>query len=232
MEYSNFGRVETRAVHPVTAIENIEGLDKHARAVDLMHREHTERHCRAKVARWAHILLLLLLSGCVPEVVAEDPHREFKPPAAQEDGISVYFSPHGGAMAAILEEINQAQKSIDVQAYLLTSKEIADALKAAHDRGVRVRIILDKNHLGGLYSYEAFFSHSTIPVWRDGRHKDAHDKIMLIDGQTIITGSFNFTKQSEDDNGENLLIIHNKPILFQAYLAHFEEHLRHSDPAK
>jgi phosphatidylserine/phosphatidylglycerophosphate/cardiolipin synthase-like enzyme len=213
-------------------------LYPHASAVDFPRRAasridpYAKRLGAANLTRWAYVLLLLLLSGCVPELVAEDPHREFKPPAAEEDGISAYFSPHGGAMAAVLEEINEAQKSIDVQAYLLTSKEIADALEAAHQRGVRVRIILDKNHLGGVYSYEAFFSHSAIPVWRDGRHKDAHDKIMLIDGNVIITGSFNFTKQSEDDNSENLLIIRNKPILFQAYLAHFEEHLRHSDPAK
>jgi phosphatidylserine/phosphatidylglycerophosphate/cardiolipin synthase-like enzyme len=54
----------------------------------------------------------------------------------------------------------------------------------------------------------------------------------LINGQTIITGSFNFTDQSEDQNAENLLVIRNKPKLFAAYAAEFEKHLSHSDPPR
>jgi len=173
------------------------------------------------------LLVVVLLSGCLAPPPAV---RVQKPPAEVEDDISVYFSPHGGAMAAILKTIGQAQSSIDVQAYLVTSQEIVDALKAAHSRGVAIRIVIDKNNMGGVYSYEAFFAKSGIPIWRDGQHKDLHDKVMLIDGKTIITGSFNFTQQSEDTNSENLLIIRNKPKLFAAYEEHFEIHLHHSDP--
>ena len=133
-------------------------------------------------------------------------------------------------MAAILKNINQAQTSIDVQAYLITAKEVVDALKSAHERGVKVRIVLDKRNMGGMYSYMAFFARSGIPIWRDGQHKDNHTKIMLIDGKIIITGSFNFTDQAEDANAENLLIIRNKPKLFEAYEANFEVHVHHSDP--
>lgn len=132
-------------------------------------------------------------------------------------------------MAAILNELDRARRTVDVNAYLITAPEIADALKAAAKRGVTVRIILDKNNIGGIYS-KAFFPKGTVPVWRDGQHKDAHNKVMLIDGGTIITGSFNFTDQSEDTNAENLLIIRNKPTLFAAYEADFEKHLSHSDP--
>jgi phosphatidylserine/phosphatidylglycerophosphate/cardiolipin synthase-like enzyme len=180
----------------------------------------------------AGLIAVTLLCGCVRDPLPAHAHRTLKPPAAIEDGIAVYFSPGGGAMAAILNEIDHANRSIDVQAYLITAEEIVDALKAAQERGVRVRIILDKNNIGGIYSAAAYLARTSLPVWRDGRHKDAHDKIMLIDGRTIITGSFNFTNQSEDLNAENLLIIRDKPVLFAAYLAHFEEHLRHSDSPK
>ena len=55
---------------------------------------------------------------------------------------------------------------------------------------------------------------------------------MLIDGRIIITGSFNFTDPSEDQNAENLLILRDKPTLFAAYESDFEKHLAHSDPPK
>ncbi|HWE92955.1 MAG TPA: phospholipase D family protein [Tepidisphaeraceae bacterium] len=180
----------------------------------------------------AGLFAVTLLCGCVPGPPPAHAHRTPKPPAAIEDGIAVYFSPGGGALAAILDEIGHANQSIDVQAYLITAEEIVDALEAAQQRGVRVRIVLDKNNIGGIYSAAAYLAHTPLPVWRDGRHKDMHDKIMLIDGRTIIAGSFNFTNQSEDLNSENLLIIRDKPRLFAAYLAHFEEHLRHSSPPK
>ncbi|MDB5174007.1 MAG: phosphatidylserine/phosphatidylglycerophosphate related protein [Phycisphaerales bacterium] len=180
--------------------------------------------------RFPAILLLTLLGGCVPAIPPAKSHRTFKPPAVTHDDISVYFSPDGGALAAILFEIDHARASVDLQAYLITSMELVDSLKSAHARGVRVRIILDKHNIGGIYSAHAYLADSGLAVWRDGRHKDAHDKIILVDGQTLITGSFNFTDQSEDQNAENLLIIRNKPELYAAYLRNFETHLRHSDP--
>ena len=67
-----------------------------------------------------------------------------------------------------------------------------------------------------------------IPTYLDARHPIAHNKIILIDGRTIITGSFNFTKQAERNNAENLLVIGGRPKLFAAYEANFREHLGHS----
>ena len=53
---------------------------------------------------------------------------------------------------------------------------------------------------------------------------------MLIDGQTIITGSFNFTTNAEQHNAENLLVIRNRPDLYQAYQNNFRHHYEHSQP--
>ena len=131
---------------------------------------------------------------------------------------------------AILKNINGARSSIDAAAYLITAKDIVDALKAARQRGVRIRIVLDKNNREGTAPTMALFAKSGIGVWLDGKHKDVHDKYMLIDGRIVITGSFNFIDESEETNAENLLIIENKPKIFAAYEANFEEHLHHSDP--
>jgi phosphatidylserine/phosphatidylglycerophosphate/cardiolipin synthase-like enzyme len=175
------------------------------------------------------IALLVGVSGCLANAPNEPRPGPLKPPAAVEDNIAVYFSPRGGAMAAIIQEIKGAQHSIDVEAYLITAKSFVDALKGACARGVRVRVILDKNNVGGAYSAMTFFRDGSIPLWRDGRHKDAHDKIVLIDGHILITGSFNFTDQSDEVNAENLLILRDKPVLYAAYQANFERHLRHSE---
>lgn len=175
----------------------------------------------------AALCVLALLAGCAhtnPQPVVQ------KPPATVEDNIAVYFSPHGGGMAAILKNVSAASTSIDAAAYLITAKDIADALKTAQGRGVRVRIVLDKNNLGETGPSKSLFAKSGVGVWLDGKHKDVHDKYMLIDGKIVITGSFNFIDESEQTNAENLLVIRNKPKIFAAYEANFEQHLHHSDP--
>jgi phosphatidylserine/phosphatidylglycerophosphate/cardiolipin synthase-like enzyme len=173
------------------------------------------------------------LSGCVlsHETVLPPPdERTMQAPAAVEDDIAVYFSPGGGGMAALINEINSARRSIDVMAYLISTREIADPLAAAVKRGVEVRVIMDAGNIGGIYSDMAIFKDSPVQIWRDKEHKEFHHKVMLIDGRTLITGSFNFTTQAEDHNGENLLIIRNHPRLYGAYLAEFEKHLKHAMP--
>jgi phosphatidylserine/phosphatidylglycerophosphate/cardiolipin synthase-like enzyme len=150
------------------------------------------------------------------------------PPAAKEDGISCYFSPHGGCTEAVVAEIEKAQHEILVQAYSFTSHPIADALVDAHGRGVKVTIVLDRSELKEHREAADQVAGAGIPTFVDARHKIAHNKIMLIDGRTIITGSFNFTTAAEHSNAENLLILHDRPKLYAAYQQNFEMHLGHS----
>jgi phosphatidylserine/phosphatidylglycerophosphate/cardiolipin synthase-like enzyme len=152
-------------------------------------------------------------------------------PAAKEDGISCYFSPHGGCTDAVVAEIEQAQHEIQVQAYSFTSHPIAEAFIEAHRRGVKVTIVLDKSELEE-HSLADKFARAGIPTFVDAQHKIAHNKIILIDGRTIITGSFNFTTAAEHSNAENLLILHDHPKLYAAYQQNFEHHLGHSDAYK
>jgi phosphatidylserine/phosphatidylglycerophosphate/cardiolipin synthase-like enzyme len=51
---------------------------------------------------------------------------------------------------------------------------------------------------------------------------------MVIDGETVITGSFNFTKAAEENNAENLLVIHNKKLA-ERYTKKWQEHEKHSE---
>jgi phosphatidylserine/phosphatidylglycerophosphate/cardiolipin synthase-like enzyme len=143
----------------------------------------------------------------------------------------VYFSPKGGCTAAIVKELQKANASILVQAYSFTSVPIAKALMVAHTRGVKVEVILDKSHIGekSKYSSATFFFNQEIPTKIDSAHAIAHNKVMVIDGETVITGSFNFTKQAEENNAENLIVIHDKKLA-TLYAETWRKHAEHSEP--
>jgi len=141
--------------------------------------------------------------------------------------VKVCFSPNGGCAKAIVYEINNAKSQILVQAYSFTSKPIAKALLAAHKRGVKVEVIIDKNQLLEKYNSATFLANSGLPVFMDGDHAIAHDKIMIIDGKTVVTGSFNFTNAAEYKNAENLLIIKSDELA-KIYTSNWNKHFEHS----
>jgi phosphatidylserine/phosphatidylglycerophosphate/cardiolipin synthase-like enzyme len=79
------------------------------------------------------------------------------------------------------------------------------------------------------YSSADFVAHAGIPVYIDSKHAIAHNKIMIIDRTTVITGSFNFTKSAEEKNAENLLILKGNKSLVEKYIENFEMHKEHSE---
>jgi hypothetical protein len=115
------------------------------------------------------------------------PHQEETIPCNWE----VYFSPHGGCTEAIVKELNQAKSTVLVQDCTFTSAPIAKSLVDAHRRNVKLEVILDKSERSDQYSSATFFSNNGIPVKIDAAHAIAHNKVMVIDGETVITGSFN-----------------------------------------
>jgi phosphatidylserine/phosphatidylglycerophosphate/cardiolipin synthase-like enzyme len=139
----------------------------------------------------------------------------------------IYFSPHGGCTDAIIRELNKAKSTILVQAYTFTSAPIAKALLNAHKRGVKVEVILDKSQRTDKYSPATFFFNTGIPVKIDAQHAIAHNKVMIIDEETVITGSFNFTKAAEESNAENLLVVRDKKLA-ERYTKNWQEHEKHS----
>jgi len=142
--------------------------------------------------------------------------------------LEVYFSPHGGATEATIRELNKAKSTVLVQAYSFTSAPIAKALLNAHKRRVKVEVILDKSKRTQNYSSATFLYNQGIPVKIDAQHALPHNKIMIIDGEPVVTGSFNFTKAAEENNAENLLIIHDNKLA-ERYTKNWQEHDRHSE---
>ncbi|MEW5746314.1 MAG: phospholipase D family protein [Nitrospirota bacterium] len=140
----------------------------------------------------------------------------------------VYFSPRGGATDALVKAIRSARTEVLVQAYSFTSEPIVKALADAHKRGVRTEIVLDKSNRTAKYSSAGFAHTMGIPTYIDAEHAIAHSKIMIIDRETVVTGSFNFSKAAEEKNAENLLIITSKELA-KVYLENWQLHRKHSE---
>ena len=142
--------------------------------------------------------------------------------------IDVYYSPKGGCTNAIIKEIDLAKKEILIQSYSFSSKPIGQAVVNAYKRGVNIQLVIDGDQEianGNLISY--FYS-SGVSVMEDKKHVIAHNKIIIIDQTTLITGSFNFSGAAETSNAENMLVIKNNPELIKSYINNFNLHKSHS----
>jgi phosphatidylserine/phosphatidylglycerophosphate/cardiolipin synthase-like enzyme len=153
------------------------------------------------------LLALCSLSLCTPQAFAASEGT------FQNTPYTVCFTPGEDCAQLIVDTIQKAQKEILVQAYSFTSAPIAQALRDAHRKGVKTLVILDKSQFSEKgYSSAKFLMNQGIPVWKDSKVAIAHNKIMIIDDATVITGSFNFTKSANARNSENLLIIQDKNL--------------------
>jgi phosphatidylserine/phosphatidylglycerophosphate/cardiolipin synthase-like enzyme len=142
--------------------------------------------------------------------------------------VEAVFSPGESCRDRLIEEIASARKSIRVQMYIFTSRELADALGEAAKGGVAVTVILDQSCEQMAYAPWKRLLRDGAKVFFDRDHKVSNNKIMLIDDRTVITGSYNFTKAAEEKNAENILILKNHRKIFDVYLDNFEEHLSHA----
>ncbi len=121
--------------------------------------------------------------------------------------IQAYFSPNGGCTQAIVREISAARSEILVQAYSFTSAPIAKALVDTHKRGVKVEAILDKSQQKEKYTSANYLANSRVPTYIDSAHAIAHNKVIIIERQTVIPESFDVSKAAKEKNAENMLII-------------------------
>ena len=143
-------------------------------------------------------------------------------PAMADPTVTVAFSPNAGATEVVVAIIQSAQHSIHLAGYGFTSKPIAHALIAAKNRGVEVEAVLDKSNATAKYTEATDLAQAGIPVRIDYRYAIMHNKFLVIDGQTVETGSFNFTTAAELHNAENVLVLREYPEVASQYEAHWQ----------
>ena len=124
----------------------------------------------------------------------------------------VCFTPPKGCAYLIAREVAFAKNSIYMHAYGLTSKPIILELKQASKRGVKVRALLDSSNFSDRKTIYKEMKKAGIEIVLDKVPGIAHNKIMIIDGEKVITGSFNFTKSADTRNAENVLLVRDKNL--------------------
>jgi phosphatidylserine/phosphatidylglycerophosphate/cardiolipin synthase-like enzyme len=135
---------------------------------------------------------------------------------ASDSSYQVCFTPSQNCTAQIVKAIKNAQKTILVQAYSFTSRPIIRALVKEKYQGINIKILLDKSLITDAdqyYSPIPYFQKHNIWMRIDYLPDIAHNKVIIIDNNTLITGSFNFTKSAQKYNAENVLIIHDKRLV-------------------
>ena len=167
-------------------------------------------------------------------VEASSPRVSHRGPATGE--IEVAFSPDKAALDLVLRVIESARSQVCVLAYSFTSAPVVKALLAARKRGVAVLVVVDEsNNTGDDRSGRARAALSAlVNAGADVRVSDVyaihHDKVLIVDGRTVQTGSFNYSDAAARRNSENVLVNWDNPALAKAYLTHFERNQRQARP--
>lgn len=140
----------------------------------------------------------------------------------QAFGWEVYFSPSKDCENKIINLINGSQESIEIAIYSFTNQGIADALMKANSRKIKIKVITDKLQASQKGSQIQTLIDHGIEVKINNKVKLEHDKFAIYDGETISTGSYNWTKAASDSNAENCLFEEDQKLA-KKYSDHFKE---------
>ena len=126
--------------------------------------------------------------------------------------LSIYFCPEDHCQDHLLKELETAKESIGIMVFSFTDKDIAEELIKKHQEGVRVQGVMEKQQLHMPYSIGPLLEKSGIILQPDANPALLHHKVFIIDNKTVITGSYNPTKNGDENNDENMLIIRDRKV--------------------
>ena len=123
------------------------------------------------------------------------------------------FSLYDNPQKEIIKNINQAEAFINIAMYIFTDRELALPLIEARERGVKVRLYLDKDQVEYQYSQSRFLVQKGIKVRVSTNNYIMHNKFAIIDNRLLLTGSYNWTFSANNRNDENLMVIDDPEII-------------------
>ncbi len=136
--------------------------------------------------------------------------------------LQVAFSPADGVRNRLLNELSYAKKSVYLMAFSFTSQEMADMLGELAKRGVKVRCIFDRGQAASKFSKDEYLRGCGVQIrLSPNRRGKMHHKVIIIDGETVCTGSYNFSNNAERSNDENIMILKNS-ALAREYIKEFK----------
>lgn len=138
-------------------------------------------------------------------------------------GVAVenYFAPEDKVADKIIARLSKASKTIDFMAFSFTDDNMGKALLERAKAGVTVRGVFENTGSETQFSEYGALKKAKLDVWQDGNPYLMHHKVFIVDGQTVIFGSFNFSANANEENDENLLIV-DEVALAQAFTAEFQ----------
>jgi len=124
-----------------------------------------------------------------------------------------YFSPGDACLNAIIAGISRAKSSLKICVFTISDDRITRAILQAHRRGIPVKILTDNEKLYDKGSDIRELAQVGIPVRIDNTTNHMHHKFAILDNQTVLTGSYNWTRSAAQYNHENLIITNDKILV-------------------
>jgi phosphatidylserine/phosphatidylglycerophosphate/cardiolipin synthase-like enzyme len=161
-----------------------------------------------------------------PSSPADTPHPTLRirnQDSSQALLLETYFAPEDAVGDRILATVEGAQESIRFMAFSFTDDRLGEAIKQQAKAGLAVQGVFESRGAETEYSEYGRLSRARPPldVLVDGNPYIMHHKVLILDDETVILGSFNFTDSANESNDENLLIVHDLDVAAR-YRAEFE----------
>lgn len=134
----------------------------------------------------------------------------------------VFFSPSKKCENGLLGLIENSSETIDVAVYSINNTNLVDALKKAHKRGVKIRILTDRVQAAGKSSRVKDLYDAGLNVRVHSKHKIEHNKFAIFDGKKASTGSYNWTNPATEKNSENCVFFTDNQEVVKDYQNRFD----------
>jgi phosphatidylserine/phosphatidylglycerophosphate/cardiolipin synthase-like enzyme len=127
--------------------------------------------------------------------------------------VEAAFSPSDQVADLICRQLSYAKQSVRVMAFVLTSERIAEQLGELAKKGISVECLLDRGQARTRYSQDQYLLGCGVKIHISPNSRGKmHHKVIVIDEETVITGSYNFSENAENGNDENLIIVKNEEL--------------------
>ncbi len=123
------------------------------------------------------------------------------------DLVEYCFSPGGNCSSLVVKWIDRANSSVHVLIYSFTLDAISTALIAAKNRGVEVKVVMERSNANEKGAEYQMLKNAGVDIRLDMNSGLMHDKAAIIDGHIILTGSYNYSAAADTSNNENLVVI-------------------------
>jgi len=124
-----------------------------------------------------------------------------------------YFSPGIECVNKIIALLTKAKTSVDICVFTISDNKISEAIKSAHERGVKIRIVSDNDKANDLGSDIFSLAKCKVNIKIDRSPNHMHHKFAIFDEKQLVNGSFNWTRSASKYNQENIVVSNDSNLI-------------------